>query len=207
MKAVIYHADGPIAKKFDPGTYEKLFDGFRQNAHSFDMPLVHITLKGHPGWGDENYYIDGSPDDIVYNREVAFTNFLRTAPDDVYWFTEPDARLHTAMPELDCDLALLRRDDVVAISPWWRIARPSALPFFEEVLEHFDPTQKSWHGDSWAFVRMWENMGKPGIGHVNYRGLNIDLRDYNLYTKQNSQYSRQWKAKNKINLLNLEKGQ
>lgn len=207
MKAVIYHADGAIARKFQPGTYERLFAGFKENVHKFGMELIHITLEGHPGWGDQNIHIKGDPEHIVYNREIAFTGFLQHAPDDTYWFTEPDARLHTPMPDLDGDLALLRRNDVIAISPWWRLARPSALLFFQEVIEHFDPAQKDWHGDSWAFVKMWELMGRPDIGSTIYKGLKIELRDYNLYTKTNSPYSRQWKAKNKINLLNMEKDQ
>lgn len=204
MKAVVYHADGPIAKNFPPGLYQGLFEKLKENLHTYDIELIHITLDGHPGWGDTNISISGNPEDIVYNREIAFSSFLRTAPDDVYWFTEPDARLVGMLPPLEGDLALLRRQDVIAITPWWRLARPSALPFFEEVITHFDLTQKTWHGDSWAFVDMWKNMGEPGIGTVEYHGMKIELRDYSEYTGRKGPYSRQWKAKHKLALYKKE---
>jgi hypothetical protein len=206
MKAVVYHADGPIAKGFPDGLYQALFEKLKQNLHKFNIQLIHVTVNGHPGWGDQNFYIDGDPEHIVYNREIGFVEFLRTAPDDVYWFTEPDARLVSALPPLQGDLALLRRKDSVAITPWWRLARPSALPFFEEVLTHFNLDHKTWHGDSYAFVGMWNAMGCPDIGHMDYKGLKIELRDYAVYTGRKGPYSRQWKAHHKLDLYNSEQG-
>jgi hypothetical protein len=205
MKAVIYHADGPIAKNFPQGLYETLFRGFRENAAQHGLSTVHLTLEGHPGWGDENYFLPGDPADIVYNREVAFVDFLKKAPDDVYWFTEPDSRIHTMFPPLTGDLSLLRRQDSLPISPWWRLARPSALPFFEETLECFDTNQKTWHGDSVAFLEMWKRMGSPGEESLTYRGLSIELRNYKKYSK--SQYSRHVKGDKKIGLFESTKEQ
>lgn len=202
MKAVIYHADGPMAKNFPPDTYHKLFEGFRQNASQFGVTTIHLTLADHPGWGDENYYFpDLDPEHVVYNREKCFLNFLATAPDNVYWFTEPDSRIAEMWPDLTGDLALLRRQDSVAITPAWRLARPSALPIFEMSLQHFDLNLKSWHGDSIAFRQLWLDFGQPDVGHFEYAGIKIQLRDYNDYCRINSRYSRQWKASKKLRLL------
>lgn len=202
MKAVIYHADGPIAKNFPPDTYRKLFEGFRENAAQYGIQTVHLTLEGHPGWGDKNYYYPGlDPADIVYNREVCFIEFLKSAEDDVYWFSEPDSRIAEMWPPLTGDIALLRRNDAVAINPAWRLCRPSALPIFEMALERFDTNQKSWHGDSIAFRQLWLDFGEPNIGHFEHRGIKIELRDYNDYCKIGARYTRQWKAKKKLRLI------
>jgi len=201
MKAVIYHADAEIADTFPKDTYKKITLGLKENLNSFNIPLIHITTKGHDGWGDENYYYDGDPVNIVYNREKFFLEFLKECPDDVYWFTEPDARLNSELPPLTTDLALLRRKDDVAISPWWRLAKKTSIPFFEEVLKNFDMQQKNWHGDSVAYTKIWELMGKPDCGICHWNNMSIDLREYRLYTGRNQPYSRQWKSHNKLELL------
>jgi hypothetical protein len=202
MKAVIYHADGPMAENFPPDTYRKLFEGFKKNVSLFGLSTIHLTLEGHPGWGDENYYFPNlDPVNVVYNREICFVEFLKTAPDDVYWFTEPDSRIAEMWPPLAGDLALLRRQDLVAINPAWRLARPSALPIFEMVLQHFDLDRKSWHGDSVAFRQLWLDFGQPNIGHLEHSGVKIELRNYNDYCKMSARYTRQWKAGKKLRLL------
>jgi hypothetical protein len=201
MKAVIYHADTYLADKFPKDTYKQLTLGLKKNLKTFNIPLIHITVTGHEGWGDENYFYDGDPADAMYNREKFFLEFLKTCPDDIYWFTEPDARLHEMFPPLTADLALLRRNDTVAISPWWRLAKKSSVPFFEEVLKHFDMERKGWHGDSAAYAKVWEVIGKPDLGLYNWNGITFDFRKYKLYTRRNSPYSRQWKSEKKIELL------
>lgn len=50
MKAVIYHADGEIARRYPIDTYKNLCLGLRENLKSFNIPLIHITLTGHEGW-------------------------------------------------------------------------------------------------------------------------------------------------------------
>ena len=45
MKAVIYHADGPIAEKYPAGLYKNLFQGFVDNAHGFGIDVVHLTIN------------------------------------------------------------------------------------------------------------------------------------------------------------------
>ena len=201
MKAVIYHADGPIAKEYPEGLYKSIFLDFKEDAAKHNISTVHLTLTGHEGWGDENFYYDLDPIDIVYNREIAFTDFLSKAKDDVYWFTEPDSRINTMFPELVGDIALLRRNDGVAISPWFRLARPSALPIFKEVLDYFDLDKKTWHGDSVAFIKLWEEMGRPGWENIVYKNLNVELRNYEEYSKMNSMYTRQYKHRKKLRLF------
>ena len=82
---------------------------------------------------------------IVYNRELFFAKLLRIqSRDSVFWLTEPDHRLVKPFPELadDIDLCLLRRNDEVAITPCWKLARSSAAPFFEEALQYIDGTKQ-----------------------------------------------------------------
>jgi hypothetical protein len=206
MKAVIYHANARIAENFPALTYEKLIAGLKANVNAFGMPLVHLTLNGHQGFGDENYYFDGDPADIVWNREKCFIEFLKNSPKDTYWFTEPDARIIKMFPGLSGDLALLRRNDGVALNPAWRLAKPSALAFFEEVFSYYpkEKGKKEWHGDSVAWVEMWNRMGKPNVGQLSYNNIKIDLRVYDLYCRPGSEYTTQWKAHNKLDLLKTE---
>jgi hypothetical protein len=208
MKAVIYHAPSKIAEKFAPLTYEKLIHGLRKNVNKFGMPLVHLTLYGQQGMGDENHYFDGDPEDVIWNREKCFIEFLKKAPDDVYFLTEPDSRIVAEFPELNSDLALLRRNDSVALNPAWRLVTKKAIPFFEEVFSYFpeSPRYKQWDGDSIGYIKMWEQMGKPGIGKLTYNGMDIELRNYDLYCKKDSLYVRQWKSTNKAELLRIEHG-
>ena len=209
MKAVIYHAPAKIAEKFPPLTYEKLIHGLKINVNSHGMPLVHLTVIGNRGMGDENHYFDVDPANIIWNREQLFIDFLKQADEDeVYFFTEPDSRIKLMFPPLTTDLALLRRNDSVAMNPAWRLAKKSSLPFFEEVFSYFpdEPRYKEWDGDSIGYIKMWEKIGKPNVGEVHYNGMSIDLRPYDLYCRTNSKYTAQWKAGNKIDLLNTEHG-
>lgn len=206
MKAVIYHAESKVAEWYEPKTYDRLIQGLKKNVNSFGIPLVHLTIKGFPGMGDENYFYDGDPQDIIWNREKCFIDFLKDCQDDVYWFTEPDSRLIKVFPELKTDLALLRRIDSVAINPSWRLAKKSALPFFEEVFSYYpdDKDKKQWHGDSFAYVKMFEILKRPGVGVLTYKNMTIDLRPYTFYCEKASPFTRQWKAKNKAELLQSE---
>jgi hypothetical protein len=81
------------------------------------------------------------------------------------------------------------------------MATTKSIPLFEEVLENFDTDQKTWHGDSVAFAKLWHNMGCPDIGMHEYRGLRVELRNYKQYLMPKSQYSRQFKDQKKLQLL------
>lgn len=204
MKAVLYHANASVADDYPDNTYEILFKDFVHNAHQFGMDVVHVTVNGHPGWGDENFYIDADAQHIVYNREIGFIDFLRQAdPTEVYWFTEPDSRIYRNWPALEGDLCVLRRSDPVAINPSWRMARTSALPWFEEVLTLFDLERKTWHGDSVAFAGIWHRMGRPEVGRHVYHGMDIELRPFKQYCNLKSKFSRQYSHFNKLELLEL----
>lgn len=201
MKAVLYHANTYRAEKFGNGVYEQLIAALRKNVNDFGMPLVHLTLHGHEGLGDENYYYPGDPKNIVWNREMVFSLFLAHASEDEYWLTEPDARIVEPIPEVHTDLVILRRQDKVPITPSWRIATKKSLPFFGEILECYPQEKQQWDGDSDAWTAVWERMGKPGRGVIEYKGMSIELRDYRDYSGQDSKYTRQWKAENKFKLL------
>lgn len=193
MKAVVYHADA----RFESGSkvkdeYQRLFAGFVPMCHSFGMKVVHLTTKDHPGWGDENHHYDLNPKNIVFNREEVFTDFLENAPDDVYWFAEPDFRINKMWPVLKADCAVLIRGDSVPMTPAWRLATPKALPFFRELRDEMrKQDRKSWHGDSVAFTNVWVRMGRPGKHRLfGFNNVWIETRDYLDYIKGRATYSR-----------------
>ena len=124
-------------------------------------------MGGEGAVGDENYFYKGSSEHIVYNRELFFAQFLREQKrDDVFWLTEPDHRIVRRFPELaeDIDLCLLRRDDEVAITPCWKLARRTAAPFFEEACTYFDDSKgKQWHG---ATALLTSNYGRTWVAQA-----------------------------------------
>jgi hypothetical protein len=205
MKVVIYHTNGPKSNEYVCGIYEHLILGLKENVNSLGYPLVHLTLKGFVGLGDENYYYDGDPSEVIYNREKCVLEFLRSVPDDqtVYWFTEPDSRIQSAIPELTTDLALLIRQDTIPITPAWRLCKKTALPFFEEAFSYFDLNNKTWSGDAYGYLKMWESMGKPTSSLV-YKNVSIDLRKYKNYCSQKGKYTTQHKGANKYKICNTE---
>lgn len=213
MKAVIYHAEGRPLFVYPPRMYEKLFAGFIKNTRNVVDDVIHLTLAGHPGWGTLNYHfpppevslIGGlNPNHCMYNRELLFRWFLarESFEDEVYWFTEPDARVVRRFPALDddVDVALLYRDDSVHITPSFRLARKSALPLFDFVLENYDHGKRDWHGDSEAFNRLWEDMRRPGMGKFFWNGLKVELRDWEDYNFPGSRYVEANKARRKLDL-------
>lgn len=205
MKVVIYHADATLAKEFAKDTYKNLITGLKANVNQYGFPLVHLTIKGFEGLGDENYYYDGNPEEIVFNREKFFIEYLKTAEDNVYWFTEPDSRIANLFPPLTTDLSLLIRGNNKPITAAWRLARKSALPFFEEVFSYYDNTMKDWDGDTVGFIKIWQEMGSPKQeGIFKYKDISIELRNYKHYCMQKGYYTQQFKGHNKSTLLKRE---
>jgi len=209
MRAVVYHADARFAWGGDVGDlYERLMVRFVEMCHKNGMDVVHLSVEGHPGWGDENHrYANLDPRNIVLNREECFTIFLETAPNDVYWFTEPDHLITKMWPGLEADCAMLYRNgDAVPMCPAWRMATPKALPFFRKLrdtLRSLEPSSGvgfDWHGDSWAFTKVWGDMGKPKK-RANYLGVDVEFRNYADYIKPLGTYGKNYFGKSKGQLL------
>ena len=164
-----------------------------------------MTLEGFEGWGDENHYVAGlDPKNVMLNREIAFCDFLEGAPDDVYWFTEPDYRIWRMWPPLAADCELLYREgDGVPLNPSWRLARRKALPLFEECRDEAKkwPNKYDWHCDSEVFAALWKRMREPKAGEKRtYLGVEIGFRVFREYVKPNPIYGRNyaWKAKEEL---------
>jgi len=209
MKAVVYHADATFCFGGDVGdVYERLFVRFREMCHKYGMQVIHLSTEGHPGWGDENHrYAHLDPKNVTLNREECFTTFLESAPEDVYWFTEPDYVIKQMWPELDADCAMLYRPgDDVPMTPSWRMATTKAVPFFRRLRDTFRGLVPrpgvgfDWHGDSWAFTQVWREMGCPAK-RTEYLGLDIDFRPYADYIKPKNTYGRNFAAHAKLQLV------
>lgn len=205
MKAVIYHAFGrPETERINQDTYKRLFEGFKANVHPFDIEVIHLTLEGFEGFGDTNIFYPGlKSKDVVLNREICFSDFLECAEDDIYWFTEPDARIVKLFPSPDAeiDCVMLYRNDSVPMTPSFRIARKSALPLFLEFLEEMYLQRSDWDGDSDAFTRVHRNMGSPEIGKTDYKGMKIEFRNWKNYSMRGSVYVSHYKGESKSSLL------
>ncbi len=205
MKAVIYHADAHRAKKWSYLPYKDLIAGMKENLNSYGIEMIHLTLEGFPGWGDINYYYPGVPDQITYNREVCFANFLKNQSEDgeQYWFTEADVRLRNPFPLLgdDVDASFVVSLVESRFIPTWRLAKKSAAPIFEEAVSHYT-TLKNWDGDTPTWARMYSEMGSPSDNAVvSYKGLTVETRAYKPYNMSSSKYTAHYKAKNKSFLL------
>ncbi len=184
----MYHADAKFAWGAKPlsGLYERIFKEANVNFASYGIKTIHLTVAGFPTWGNENFTYPGlDPAHVVANREECFRRFLRDAPDDEYWFTEPDCRIvkqFQGLGEFDA-VFLYRQKDDVPMCPAWRLANKKALPIFEEINEIFESEpRKDWHGDSDVFTQMWTRMGKPMTETV-YNGIRVQMRPYAHYIK------------------------
>jgi hypothetical protein len=208
MKAIVYHADAPlIAGRYPENTYKKLLEGLKINCNSFRIPLIHITIEGFQGYGDENIFVKGDPDDIIWNREKFFIDYLQryADPDEVYYFTEPDSRINRMFPLLTTDLSMLYRKRVPKITPAWRLAKKSALPIFEEAFSYYNSNAKHWDTDIGAWNKIYQKMGEPQIGITNYKNLSVELRNYKEYCLERvTGYVSQYKSNNKLRCISRD---
>jgi hypothetical protein len=198
LKAVVYHADAHYADGKPVGDdYKKLFQGFNQSCHKHGLQTVHVTLEGFPVWGDEGHLVSGlDPKNMMLNREICFADFLEKAPEDVYWFTEPDYRIFQMWPELQADCALLYRHlDGVPLNPSWRIATKKAVPLFNAIRDDTLAVGKKfdWHCDSEAFAALWVKMKRPTEQtKCVYLGVSMEFRKFEDYVKPNPKYGRNY---------------
>jgi hypothetical protein len=204
MKVVIYHATSEERVHFKNrvGIYKQITEIFKENVNSFSFPLIHLTTTGHEGWGDENYYYDLDPREINYNRELCFIDFLKNTadPNEVYWFTEPDWRIESMFPPLENDVDFLLRPDIIPLHPGWRLAKKSALPIFEELLDCFYLEQKVWGGDSAGMANFYARADNPA-STFEYKGCKVGLRPYKEYGRRKSRYTQQFKADHKEEIV------
>jgi hypothetical protein len=206
MKAVIYHADAHRARKWSHFSYEGLIKGMKENLNSYGIELIHLTLDGFPGYGDTNFfYPDLNPEEIIYNREVCFTKFLKHHAEDneQYWFTEADVRLRNPFPLLKegVDAAFVVAFTEQRFLPTWRLAKKSATPIFEEALSKFTGLKK-WDGDSEAWAEVYIAVGRPGDNQqISYNNMRFETRQYKPYNMTKSHYTAHYKAKHKQFIL------
>jgi hypothetical protein len=205
VKAVVYHADASFAWGGAVGNlYKKLFERFRKQCKAHGMEVIHLTLEGQPGWGGINIHYSGlDPKNVVLNREECFTKFLETAEDDVYWFAEPDFKILRMWGPISGDCTMLYREgDDVPMNPAWRMATPKALPFFTKLRDELRAVKvrpgvgHDWHGDSEAFTKVWNEMGRPTKG-TEYLGVKIEFRDYKHYIKGEPKFTRNYFGESK----------
>ena len=175
MKAVLYHADGHFGKRHGPNIYKHLTEELRKNLHTFGVPLIHVTVTGHEGWGDENYFYDVEHvNEVIYNREKCLLEFLKRDADNetVYWFCEPDFRMLTEFPPLanfDSNQKEWHGD-----SPAWQAVHKNMG-------------------------------GPTDPGFYKHLGLTVELRPYGWYaSRHKARYSAQYKEGSKMQIVTQE---
>lgn len=199
MKAVVYHSNKTEALG---GVYRDLFKGFKRQCEEYGLTLVHLTTRGHEGWGHENYYFDLNPKNCVLNREITFCEYLKDQS-DLVWFTEADCLILKMFPLSDADCVLLtRKKDDSSLNMAWRLGNKKALPLFEVFRDETEKTGfHEWTGDARAFRKVHLDMGLPmAPQNISYLGVNIELRDYSEYIKGKPKYTQHfpWIAKGKL---------
>jgi hypothetical protein len=209
MKAVIYHADCRIAKKRGKeGLYKDLILGLKKNLQIFQIPLIHITLEGFEAYGDMNFFYKGDPEEVNYNRELFFIDFLKNhaEDDEVYFFTEPDTRINNMFPELEGDASFTVHRGEQRIAPQWRLAKKSALPIFEKAFSFYREDKKFWGGDTEIWGKFYSFLRYPDDNvNVQYENLIIQLRPYKWYNMTGSHFTQQFKSNRKNMLADREK--
>lgn len=206
--SVIYHNDKQDLWNAPDGAYKTIIEFYKEQLHKHDIKLIHLSTEGHDGWGDVNIHYPGNPEEVMWNRENFFVKFLKEdAEDEYYWFGEPDVIINKLPDSTDCDIALLKRNDKISINPSFRLAKKTALPYFEELIENYNLDKKTWHGDSDAHAYMGAKLGAQGklnVGKVEYNGMRIEFREHNDYMHQQSgKYLRHFKFTNKKSLLEM----
>lgn len=208
MKAIIYHADCPaIVKRYRLGIYEELIKGLKKNLNSFSIPLIHLTINGCKGLGDENIFFDGDVNEVNYNREKFFVEFLKEYAEEteIYFFTEPDSRINNMFPDLNGDASFTVLYGEQRITPQWRLAKKSALPIFEKAFSMYGENRRWWGGDTEIWGKMYQLLGKPNDDEIVYfEGLKIECRKYKLYNMTKSYYTQQFKSNKKNKLIDRE---
>lgn len=210
MKAVVYHADSHFAWGPKVGDlYARLFVKFKERCKAYGFEkVIHLTLDGFPGWGDESIHYRGyNPEEVMFNREQIFAEFLGNASPGVYWFGEPDFVFFSKWPDLTTDASFLyRAGDAVSMSPGWRLVTEKAAPIFAEIAELTRNVElrpgvgRDWHCDSASFTSMWKRMGRPQLGTFEYKGLTVEMREYRQYVKPGV-FCKNYNGPSKLKLL------
>ena len=185
--------------------FHRIDAGMKENLNSYGIELIHLTLEGFPGYGDTNFFYTGIPDEVIYNREVCFTEFLKNHAEDheQYWFTEADVRLRNPFPVLaeGVDAAFITALSEKRFLPTWRLARKSAAPIFEEALAGFG-SLKQWDGDTEAWGKVYLAVGSPDVNQqIVYNNMCFETRPYKHYNMGKSHYTAHYKSKHKQFIL------
>lgn len=185
--AVIYHTDSHRENGENVGDmYRRMIRlQDRMLPDSFDKAYL-LTADDYNLSFIEPIKVEGlNRNHIMYNREVTFRNFMRTAEEgNQYVFMEPDQIWHK-VPVIERDLALVHRRRVGPhLCPAVRIAKASALPIFEWWVNRYEEQdyQRDWHGDSRVFADLYKALEEPDILKIKtFEGVSIQFLDYNLY--------------------------
>jgi len=194
--------------------YDQLWPIMLASVHRIGGKLVHITDEHTPSRGDSVFRVPVDPATMIYSRDVAWTEFLRSIGDqDEAAMIEPDTYMLRPVPRIrqGCDAVLLTRASK-QVPGWFKIGTRRAVPLWEAVVREYSglsPEQHVFHGDIVAMHRaLGIGEGKraaviPEMAH----GVRIESRpwtDYGLRKgNQKTKVFLQYKGKSKSDMLGI----
>lgn len=185
-----------------PSEYDQIWPVMQRSVEAQGYELVHLTTRDAEAKCAKVFRYDGDPNLVMWTRELAWLEFLRSVPDDEQVvMVEPDCMLLRQVPRLhnNADLMLLRRYKGT-VPAGFRLARKSAIPFYEAVVAEYSTypeEHKKFHGDAGALLAVAK---RPG--------WNIEWRSWLLYTSKLWRDAVAWnfKGTSKITMLEIAKG-
>lgn len=192
--------------------YSKLWPIMHESVRKLGHKLVHITDVATTSWGDECFRADVDPKTTIYSRDVAWRAFLSQLPEgEQACMIEPDTLMLRDIPPLSDshDMRLLRRPQK-CIPGWFKLAKRSALPFYDRVLREWESLNgdlRVFHGDIGALHRAC-GIADGDTAHTIpslVDGVRIDVQDWPLYgfrkNPRSNPYFLQFKGTSKSDML------
>jgi hypothetical protein len=184
---------------FELGIYDAIWPIMHRSLRDNGCELVHLTDAVTTSRGDSVFRVDGiDPKKTMLSRDIAWLRFLEQMPkDDQVCMVEPDTMMVRPVTPLDDehDLVLLRR--YANISPGFRLAKKTSLPFYRAVMAAWKgvPVEKHvFHGDVDA---LHAATGATDAMHIPLRrhGCSIDIRGWEYYIGKGSKNAELWNFK------------
>lgn len=183
MIFVVYHADAHHTCK-PVSIYQQIWPKFLECAEQRGYLVTQMTTMDGRQYAKHVRRFDVDATKPMYSREVCWLEMLKELPEhEQLVLLEPDFQIRKAIPPLrpGNDFLLLdRRGDTYM--PGFRIARQTAIPFYESVLKNFTE-QFDWLGDCVALHKtLGAKYPRPGPPcPERWMHLKIEVRDSRHY--------------------------
>ena len=190
MRVVCYYAAAEGAHPHcAPTDYDRLWPVMQESVERQGYELTHLTTSDEPAKCKNVFRTVIRPETVMFSREVAWLDFLRTLPDgESAVLIEPDAYLLRPIPPLVYgDMMLLYRPEK-SLPSGFRLCTNRAIPYYEAVVQtyrSYSHADKGFHGDVKVQHKL---LGLGTHGAINIprscRGVKIEVRNWIHYTSK-----------------------